>query len=55
MRQYYASDKKKREEAKRRKREAKRLTRLAKNATKADQDQVASPAAESEVKTDEQP
>jgi hypothetical protein len=37
MRQYYASDRKKRENAKRQKREAKRLKRLAKNAAKTTQ------------------
>ena len=54
MRQYYASDRKKREDAKRQKREAKRLKRLAKNAAKDTQTENGSALPESIDKSDEQ-
>jgi hypothetical protein len=50
MRQYYASDRKKREEAKRRKREEKRIKRLSRNASKATEGQ-STPVAEPAVAT----
>jgi hypothetical protein len=49
MRQYYASDRKKREDARRQKREAKRVKRVARNAAKANpSENIGTPEASAE-------